>query len=159
MRNRSTKICYEDRLKELGYSLPEPPKPIASYVPSVKVGKLLFVSGVLPIVNDTLPYVGKLGREVTLEQGYEAAKVAALNALSIIKSSLGSLEKVERFVRLVGYVASTDGFTEQSKVINGASDLLIQVFGERGKHARVAVGVAELPRGAPVEIEMIVQTK
>jgi len=146
-------------LKELGYSLPEPPKPIASYVPSVRVGKLLFVSGVLPLVNDRPLYTGKLGREVTLEQGYEAAKVAALNALSIIKSSLGSLEKVRRVVRLVGYVASAEGFNEQPKVVNGASDLLIQVFGDKGKHSRVAVGVMELPRGAPVEIEMIVQTK
>jgi len=146
-------------LKELGYSLPEPPKPIASYVPSVRVGKLLFVSGVLPLVNDRPLYTGKLGREVTLEQGYEAAKVAALNALSIIKSSLGSLEKVRRVVRLVGYVASVEGFNEQPKVVNGASDLLIQVFGDKGKHSRVAVGVMELPRGAPVEIEMIVQTK
>lgn len=146
-------------MKELGYSLPEPPKPIASYVPSVRVGKLLFVSGVLPLVNDRPLYTGKLGREVTLEQGYEAAKVAALNALSIIKSSLGSLEKVRRVVRLVGYVASAEGFNEQPKVVNGASDLLIQVFGDKGKHSRVAVGVMELPRGAPVEIEMIVQTK
>lgn len=146
-------------MKELGYSLPEPPKPVASYVPSVRVGKLLFVSGVLPLVNDRPLYTGKLGREVTLEQGYEAAKVAALNALSIIKSSLGSLEKVRRVVRLVGYVASAEGFNEQPKVVNGASDLLIQVFGEKGKHSRVAVGVMELPRGAPVEIEMIVQTK
>ncbi len=146
-------------MKELGYSLPEPPKPIASYVPSVRVGKLLFVSGVLPLVNDRPLYTGKLGREVTLEQGYEAAKVAALNALSIIKSSLGSLEKVRRVVRLVGYVASVEGFNEQPKVVNGASDLLIQVFGDKGKHSRVAVGVMELPRGAPVEIEMIVQTK
>ncbi len=154
-----TKLSYEDKLKELGYSLPEPPKPIASYVPSVRVGKLLFVSGVIPLVNDRLLYAGKLGREVTVEQGYEAARVAALNALSIIKSSLGSLEKVRRIVKLVGYVASAEGFSEQPKVVNGASDLLIQVFGERGKHSRVAVGVIELPRGAPVEIEMIVQTK
>jgi enamine deaminase RidA (YjgF/YER057c/UK114 family) len=153
------RLTYENRLKELGYSLPEPPKPVASYVPSVRVGKLLFVSGVLPLVNDRPLYTGKLGREVTLEQGYEAAKVAALNALSIIKSSLGSLEKVRRVVRLVGYVASAEGFNEQPKVVNGASDLLIQVFGEKGKHSRVAVGVMELPRGAPVEIEMIVQTK
>ena len=153
------RLTYENRLKELGYSLPEPPKPIASYVPSVRVGKLLFVSGVLPLVNDRPLYTGKLGREVTLEQGYEAAKVAALNALSIIKSSLGSLEKVRRVVRLVGYVASVEGFNEQPKVVNGASDLLIQVFGDKGKHSRVAVGVMELPRGAPVEIEMIVQTK
>jgi len=154
-----TKLSYEDKLKELGYSLPEPPKPIASYVPSVRVGKLLFVSGVIPLVNDRLLYAGKLGREVTVEQGYEAARVAALNALSIIKSSLGSLEKVRRIVKLVGYVASAEGFSEQPKIVNGASDLLIQVFGERGKHSRVAVGVIELPRGAPVEIEMIVQTK
>jgi len=156
---RLVRLTYENRLKELGYSLPEPPKPIASYVPSVRVGKLLFVSGVLPLVNDRPLYTGKLGREVTLEQGYEAAKVAALNALSIIKSSLGSLEKVRRVVRLVGYVASAEGFNEQPKVVNGASDLLIQVFGDKGKHSRVAVGVMELPRGAPVEIEMIVQTK
>ncbi|MCS7135868.1 MAG: RidA family protein [Nitrososphaerota archaeon] len=153
------RLSYESRLRELGYSLPEPPKPIAAYVPSVKVGKLLFVSGVLPLVNNELLYVGKLGKEVTLEQGYEAAKVAALNALSIIKSSLGSLEKVRKVVRLVGYVASAEGFVEQSKVVNGASELLIQVFGEKGKHSRVVVGVTELPRGAPVEIDMIVQTK
>ncbi|PUA34166.1 MAG: hypothetical protein B9J98_01520 [Candidatus Terraquivivens tikiterensis] len=153
------KVDYEDRLKALGYSLPEPPKPVASYVPSVKVGKLLFVSGVLPIVGDRLLYAGKLGKEVTLEQGYEAAKVAALNALSVVKASLGGLGRVRRVVRLVGYVASSDGFRDQARVINGASDLLLQVFGENGKHSRVTVGVTELPMGAPVEIEMIVQTK
>ncbi|MEM3066293.1 MAG: RidA family protein [Nitrososphaerota archaeon] len=153
------RISYEKRLKELGYSLPEPPKPVASYVPSVRVGKLLFVSGVLPLINDRLLYTGKLGKEVTLEQGYEAAKVAALNALSVIKSSLGSLGRVRRIVRLVGYVASADGFREQPKVVNGASDFLIQVFGENGKHSRVAVGVMELPRGAPVEIELLVQAR
>ncbi len=153
------RLSYENRLKELGYSLPEPPKPVASYVPSIKVGKLLFVSGVLPIVNDRLLYTGKLGREVTLEQGYEAAKVAVLNALSIVKSSLGTLEKVNRVVRLVGYVASAEGFNEQPKVVNGASDLLVKVFGEKGKHSRVAVGVMELPKGAPVEIEIILRTK
>lgn len=153
------RLSYEAKLKELGYSLPEPPKPIASYVPSVRVGKLLFVSGVLPLINDKLLYAGKLGKEVALEQGYEAARVAALNALSIVKSSLGNLEKMKRIVKLVGYVVSAEGFIDQPKVVNGASDLLIQVFGEKGKHSRVAVGVMELPRGAPVEIEMMVQTK
>lgn len=153
------RLEYEDRLLKLGYSLPEPPKPLAPYVPSVKVGKLLFVSGVLPFMDGKLIYTGKLGRDLTIEQGYEAAKVAALNCLSIIKSSLGKLSKVRRFVRVVGYIASSDGFCDQHKVLNGASELLVQIFGDAGKHSRVAVGVYELPLNAPVEIEMIVETR
>lgn len=152
-----SRIDFERRLKQLGHKLEEAPKPLASYIPTVRVGKLLFVSGVLPRMGDKMPYAGKLGRELTLEQGQEAARLAVLNALSAVKGELGSLNKVKRIVKVTGYVASAEGFRDQHKVVNGASDLLGELFGERGKHARASIGVYELPLGAPIEIELIVQ--
>ncbi len=149
----------ENRLKDLGIVLPDPPKPVATYVPAVKVGNLLFLSGMLPFKEGKLLYEGRLGKELTLEQGYEAARLAVINAISVIKAELGDLGRVERIIRLSGYVASADGFTQQSAVINGASTLLVDVFGDRGKHSRIAVGAAVLPLGAPVEIEMVVEVK
>jgi enamine deaminase RidA (YjgF/YER057c/UK114 family) len=126
-------------------------------VPVVRAGDLLFLSGVLPSREGQLILTGKLGQGITIEQGMEAAKVAALNALAIVRSEVGSLDKVKRIVKMVGHIASAPGFTDQPQVLNGASDLLVQIFGEAGKHARVAVGAAELPRQAPIEIELIVQ--
>jgi enamine deaminase RidA (YjgF/YER057c/UK114 family) len=150
-------VHYEEKLRELGLTLPAPPKPVANYVPAVRVGDLLFLSGVLPSRDGQLIVTGKLGESLTVEQGMEAARVAVLNGLSIIRSQAGSLDRVKQIVKMVGYIASAPGFTDQPQVLNGASDLLMSVFGEAGRHARVAVGAAELPREAPVEIELIVQ--
>ncbi|HIQ30495.1 MAG TPA: RidA family protein [Candidatus Caldiarchaeum subterraneum] len=148
----------ENRLKELNIQLPQPATPVANYIPVVRVGKLLFVSGALPMDGDGLAYRGKLGREVTVDNGYEAARLAALNCLAAVRKTLGTLNKVRRVVKVTGYVASAEGFNDQPKVMNGASDVIVEIFGEAGKHTRVAVGVYELPLGAPVEVDMILQT-
>ncbi len=148
-------MTYEEKLTSLGLELPEAPKPVATYVPAVQTGNLLFLSGVLPMRNGQLAFTGKLGRDLTVPEGIEAAKVAILNALAIAKQELGSLDRITRVVKVVGHVASADGFAEQPQVLNGASDLLVAIFGEAGRHARVATGAAELPRGAAVEIEVI----
>ena len=150
-------MSFDAKLKALNIELPMAPKPVANYVPVVRTGDLLFLSGVLPSRDGQLILTGKLGQGITIEQGMEAAKVAALNALAIVRSEVGSLDKVKRIVKMVGHIASAPGFTDQPQVLNGASDLLVQIFGEAGKHARVAVGAAELPRQAPLEIELIVQ--
>lgn len=150
-------MSFDAKLKALHIELPMAPKPVANYVPVVRAGDLLFLSGVLPSRDGQLILTGKLGQGVTIEQGMEAAKIAALNALAIVRSEVGSLDKVKRIVKMVGHIASAPGFTDQPQVLNGASDLLVQIFGDAGKHARVAVGAAELPRQAPVEIELIVQ--
>lgn len=150
-------MSYEQRLQQLGFELPAPPKPVANYVPVVRAGDLLFLSGVLASRDGQLIMTGKLGQNLSIEQGMEAAKAAVLNGLSIIRSEAGSLDRVKQIVKMVGYIASAPGFTDQPQVLNGASDLLVSVFGEAGRHARVAVGAAELPRGAPVEIELIIQ--
>lgn len=151
------KMSYEAKLRDLGLALPPPPKPVANYVPAVKVGELLFLSGVLPMRDGKLCMTGKLGEALSVEQGKEAAQIAALNALAIVKAEMNSLDRVLRVIKVVGYVASASGFTDQPQVLNGASDLLVAVFGDAGRHVRVAVGAAELPRQAPVEIELIVQ--
>lgn len=148
-------MSYESKLKALGLQLPLPPQPVATYIPAVRVGDLLFLSGVLPMRDGQLAFSGKLGRDLTAEEGMAAAKLSLLNALAIAKQELGSLDRISRVVKVVGYVASAEGFVQQPQVLNGASDLLVAVFGEAGRHARVAVGAAELPRRAPVEIEMI----
>jgi len=150
-------MSHEEKLRELGLMLPEAPKPVANYVPVVRVGDLLFLSGVLPSRDGQLVMTGKLGAGLSIEQGVESARLAVLNALAIVKAEVGSLDRVTRIVKMVGHIASTEGFTEQPQVLNGASDLLVSVFGEQGRHARVAVGAAELPRQAPVEIELIIQ--
>lgn len=147
----------ENRLKQLGLTLPAPPKPVANYVPVVRTGDLLFLSGVLPSRDGRLVLTGKLGENLTVEQGVEAAREAVLNGLSIVRSEAGSLDRVKQIVKMVGYIASAPGFIDQPHVLNGASDLLVSLFGEAGRHARVAVGAAELPRMAPVEIELIVE--
>lgn len=150
-------MSYEDKLRALGLTLPAPPKPVANYVPAVRVGNLLFLSGVLPSRDGQLIMTGKLGQTVSTEQGVEAARAAVLNGLSIIQHEAGSLDRVKRIVKMVGHIASAPGFTDQPQVLNGASDLLVSLFGDAGRHARVAVGAAELPRQAPVEIELIVE--
>ncbi len=150
---------YEERLKTLGLKIPEPPKPIAAYIPAVKVGNMVYTSGQLPIVDGVLKYRGKVGTNINEEDAYEAAKICCLNCLSVIKGQVDSLDDIERIVKITGYVNSSPGFIKQSKVINGASDLLDEIFNESGEHARVAIGVCELPIDAPVEIEMLVQIK
>ena len=150
-------MSYESKLRELGLTLPAPPQPVANYVPVVRTGNLLFLSGVLPSRDGRLIMTGKLGENLTVEQGIEAARAAMLNGLSIVRSEAGSLDRVTRIVKMVGYIASAPGFIDQPQVLNGASDLLVSLFGEAGRHARVAVGAAELPRRSPVEIELIVE--
>ncbi len=150
-------MSYEQKLTQLGLELPAPPKPVANYVPVVRTGDLLFLSGVLPSRDGQLIMTGKLGQNLSIEQGMEAARVAVLNGLSIIQQEAGSLDRVKRIVKMVGHIASAPGFTDQPQVLNGASDLLVSLFGDAGRHARVAVGAAELPRQAPVEIELIVE--
>lgn len=148
-----------EKLRQLGYELPEPPKPVAAYVPAVRMGNLIFTSGALPMLNGELKFKEEVGGYLnSVETGYEAAKLCALNCLSIINEYAG-LDNVEQIIKVVGFVHSADGFTQQPKVINGASDLLLEVFGDRGKHARSAVGVNELPLNASVEVEMIVQVR
>ena len=150
-------MSYEQKLTQLGFELPAPPKPVANYVPVVRTGDLLFLSGVLPSRDGQLIMTGKLGQNLSIDQGMEAARVAVLNGLSIIRQEAGSLDRVKRIVKMVGHIASAPGFTDQPQVLNGASDLLVSLFGDAGRHARVAVGAAELPRQAPVEIELIVE--
>lgn len=152
-------MSVDAKLKSLGIELPVPPKPVASYVPAVLAGDLLYLSGMLPFRDGQVVITGKLGQEVTVERGAEAARLALLNALAVIRHELGSLDRVQRIVRVVGHVASAAGFAQQPAVINGASDLLVQVFGEAGRHARVALGAAELPLHAAIELELLVQVR
>ncbi|SNY04214.1 RidA family protein [Paractinoplanes atraurantiacus] len=144
------------KLAELGLTLPTVVPPLASYVPAVQTGNYVYVSGQLPLVEGKLPYEGKVGAEVTAEQGTELARLCALNALAAIESLVG-LGRVGKVVKVTGFVASAPGFTGQPGVINGASNLFGDVFGEQGRHARSAVGVSELPLNAPVEVEVIVE--
>jgi enamine deaminase RidA (YjgF/YER057c/UK114 family) len=151
----------EARLKELNLTLPQPPTPVANYVGAVRVGSLLFVSGHGPLRRDGQPSTrGKVGRDLSVEQGYQVAREVGLSLLATARATLGSLDKIKRVVKVLGMVNSADGFGDQPSVINGFSDLMVQVFGETiGKHARSAVGMAELPMGIPVEIEMILEVE
>jgi enamine deaminase RidA (YjgF/YER057c/UK114 family) len=144
------------KLAELNLTLPEVVPPLASYVPAVQSGNYVYVSGQLPLVDGKLPLTGKVGAEVTAEQGADLARICALNALAAIESLVG-LGRLVKIVKVVGFVASAEGFTGQPAVINGASNLFGDVLGEQGRHARSAVGVAELPLGAPVEVEVIAE--
>jgi len=145
------------KMKELGLILPQPPKPVANYVPAVKTGNLLFVSGHGPYNDGKAKISGKVGRELTIEEGYQTARNVALNCLASVKATIGDLDKVKRVVKLLGMVNCTDDFKDQPKVINGCSDLLVAIFGDVGKHARSAVGMQALPNQIPVEIEMILE--
>ena len=147
----------EERLSELRIEIPEFPTPLGVYKPAVISGNLIFVSGQLPLKEGKLIHKGKLGAEISIEEGAQASRLAAMNCLSIMRSELGNLDRIKRIVKVTGYVASAAGFDMQAKVINGASEFFYDVFGEEGKHARVAVGVYELPLGAPVEIEVIAE--
>ena len=147
----------ESRLNALGIVLPTPPAPAANYVPSVIAGKLLFASGQISVLPGGAKFIGKLGRDFSVEQGREAARICAINLLANFKTTLGDLEKVRRVVKLTGFVNSIGDFDEPHKVVNGCSDLLTDVLGERGKHARSAISVASLPLGAAVEVEAIVE--
>ncbi len=153
----------EARLKELGIVLPRPPKAVANYLPGVKVGEILYVAGTIGTVvdendNDVLPIKGKLGSDLTVEEGYKSARLTCINHLAMIKAVIGDLDNVVRIVKLVGYVNAAPGFKDAPWVLNGASDLLVEVFGkERGRHARAALYQNELTWGAPIENEMTVQ--
>jgi len=147
----------EARLEEMGIKLPPAVSPVANYVPAVRSGNLVFLSGHGPFKEDGSLITGKVGSELTTEQGYEAARRIAIGLLGSLKAEIGDLEKVKRVVKLLGLVNCTSDFTDQPKVINGASDFLVEVFGARGKHARSAVGTNALPLNIAVEIEMIVE--
>ena len=140
-----------------GLQIPSAPKPSGNYVPVVQTGTLVFVSGMGPRRGNEVAYCGKVGKDLTVKDGYEAARLCALNCLAMLRDYLGGLERVARVVKIVGFVNSAPGFSEQPAVVNGASDLLVQVFGDRGKHARSAIGAAELPRNIAVEIEMVAE--
>ena len=152
-------MTAEEKLNRMGMELPPAAKPVGAYVPYLRTGNLIFTSGQLPLKEGKLIYEGKVGADLTLEQGYEAARVTALNALAQIKAAVGDLEKIAQIVRLEGFVNSAPGFTGQPKVLNGASEFLIEVFGERGRHTRYAVGTSELPLNAPVELALTVEIK
>ncbi|MGK5533518.1 RidA family protein [Streptomyces sp. URMC 129] len=149
--------AVEARLSELGLTLPAVAPPAGSYVPALRSGPYVFTAGQVPLVDGKLPLTGKVGAEVTPEQAAEMARICVLNALAAVKSVAGDLDRIARVVKVVGFVASVPEFTGQPQVINGASDLLAAVLGERGRHARSAVGVAALPLDAPVEIEIQVE--
>ena len=154
----------EAKLKELGIDLPSPAAPVANFVNAVKVGNLLFLSGNGPLKSDgkfiTGKFItGKLGENLTIEEGYEAARLTGINQIAILKSAIGDLSKVKRIVKVLGMVNASSDFNDHPKVINGYSDLMVEVFGDRGKHARAAVGMASLPFNIAVEIEMIVEVE
>ena len=149
----------EARLAELGITLPEPPSPVANYVNGVRTGNLIFLAGKGPRRADGTELRGKLGAGVSIEEGYEGARLTAINQLAVLKAMLGDLDRVVRVVKVLGMVNSDPDFIDQPAVINGFSDLIVAVFGERGRHARAAVGMASLPRGQAVEIEMIVEVR
>lgn len=149
----------DERLAELGLTLPSVAAPVAAYVPAVRTGDHVYTSGQLPMVEGTLAATGKVGADVDAEQAKQLARTCALNALAAVKAEVGDLGKVRRVVKVVGFVASAPGFTGQPGVVNGASELLGEVFGDAGKHARSAVGVAVLPLDAPVEVELVVEVE
>jgi enamine deaminase RidA (YjgF/YER057c/UK114 family) len=149
----------EDRINQLGLILPPAPNPVASYIPAKQTGNLVFTAGQLPVVNGEIVSKGLLGHDVDVEQANRAAQVCTLNALAAIKGVIGDLNRIKQVVRVVGYVASIPTFTQQPAVVNGASELLLELFGEAGKHARSAVGMAVLPLNASVEIELTVEVE
>lgn len=147
----------EQKLKEKGIVLTTPSSPVANYVNAVRVGNLLFLAGKGPTKADGTQVTGKLGKDLTIEQGYEAARIVAINHLAVLKATLGDLKKVKRIVKVLGMVNSEPNFPDHPKVINGYSDLMVEIFGEKGKHARSAVGMGSLPGGIAVEVEVIVE--
>ncbi len=148
----------EQELEKLGFVLPTP-KPVAAYIPAVRVGELVFTAGQGPTVDGKPKFTGKLGRELTEEQGVQAAQLCVVNCLACVKSVVGYLDKVEQVVKLLGFVACVDGFTRQPWVMNGASELLIKLYGDRGRHACSAIGTNQLPLDIPVEVEIVVRVR
>lgn len=149
----------EARLAELGITLPNPPVAAGSYVPTVRTGNLLYCAGTVCAFNGQMTHTGQVGKEQTVETGYKAAEICALNTLANIKAALGSLDRVSRIVFVSGYVNAVDRFSDSPAVINGASELFLKVFGEAGKHARAAVAVNGLPRGSTAEVQVVVEVK
>jgi len=149
----------EEKIKSLGIELPGAPKPLGAYVPFVRTGNLVFLSGMLPLKEGKLLKTGRLGEGISLEDAALCARTAALNALGIMRSSFGSLDMIKQCVKISGFVASAPNFTDQPKVLNGASELMVEVFGEAGRHARVAVGVNILPMNSPVEVDFIFEVR
>lgn len=147
----------EDKLRELSIELPTPPSPAGSYIPVVTTGNLAFVSGQIPMREGKVVFEGKVPEQQSLESARDAAKICIINGLAQLKADLGSLDKIRKFVRISGFVNSSPNFTEQPKVINAASDLLVEIFGDMAKHSRIAVGVASLPLNSTVEIDMVVE--
>lgn len=152
-------MSVEGKLKEMSLELPAAPKPVAAYVPAVKSGGYVYTAGQIPFVNGELKFKGKVGKDLDETQGYAAARTCALNCLSVIKAQIGDLDQIEQVVKVTGFVSSAPGFNGQPKVVNGASELLGTLFGDKGAHARSAVGVNELPLDAACEVEMIVKVK
>jgi enamine deaminase RidA (YjgF/YER057c/UK114 family) len=149
----------EARLAELGLTLPQPPAAAGSYVPTVRTGNLLYCAGTIAVLNGVQTHVGQVGREQTVETARRAAEVCVLNTLANIRAAVGSLDRVTRIVFVSGYVNAVDGFTESPAVLNGASDLLVKVFGDAGRHARAAVAVNGLPRGTTVEVQVVAEVR
>ena len=149
----------ESRIEQIGLNIPEAPKPVAAYIPAIQTGKLVFTAGQLPMVNGVLISKGLLGQDVEIDEANKAARICTLNALAAIKGVIGDLDRIKQIVRVVGYVASVPTFTQQPAVVNGASELLLEIFGEIGKHARSAVGMTVLPLNASVEIELTVEVE
>lgn len=152
-------MSYEAKLNELGFELPEVSKPVAAYVPALKFGDMATTSGQLPMKSGELTCKGKVGTEITIEEANAAARICCLNALAALKSVIGDLDRIEQIVKVVGYVQSADDFFDQPKVINGASELLLEIFGDAGRHTRAAVGHNALPLNASVELEITVKLK
>lgn len=152
-------MAVEARIRNLGLTIPEPPRPVGAYVPYVITGSYVFIAGEGATVNDEFVYTGKVGRDLTLREGYEAARIAGLNCLASLNAALGNLNRVGRIVKVVGYVNSIPAFTEHPKVINGASELFLSIFQEKGQHVRVAIGVSGLPGDSAVEVSLIAKLK
>ena len=151
---------FEENIKNLGLNIPELPKALANYVPYKIVGKTMYISGQAPVKNGELIYKGKVGSDISVEDGIEAARLCVINIIAAVKTSLeGDWSKLDSFVKLTGYVNCQDTFTDQPKIINGASDMLVEIFGDQGRHSRVAVGSNALPLGISVEIDAIIQLK
>lgn len=152
-------MSIEARLAGLGLSLPNPPAPVGHYTPAVRTGNLVFTSGQTARINGVRRYVGVVGREVSLEDAYLSARDSVLNCLACVKALIGDLDRVTQIVKLVGFVNAVDGFEQQPAVINGASDLLIELYGDRGRHARSAIGMKTLPSNVSVEVELIIEVR
>ena len=151
---------FDENIKNLGLNIPELPKALANYVPYKIVGKTMYISGQTPVRNGEMIYKGKVGSDITIEEGIEAAKLCVINIIAAVKTGLeGDWNKLDSFVKLTGFVNCQDSFTDQPKIINGASDMLVEIFGDQGRHARVAVGSNALPLGISVEIDAIIQLK